>query len=127
MSSIKDLQEQLITEADFDAYKKESLDSNTIIVFKYYKFHKQLSIELHAASVTGQGKIKNPLHFINPLNAALKATKPDEIKFFAAVSRFQNNPTAAKSAADIEALKAVLNNPSGFRVFYHNPDFSTLR
>src|SRR5215204_3793752 len=106
MILIKELQEQLLTSNENHRFSQNQLLTKepSIIVIKNYKFHKQLSLELYSASTTQTNKLKNPLIPINPLDAALKTQQPDELKFFSAVSRFQNNPTASKSPLDIEAL-----------------------
>ncbi|MCU7551328.1 SNF2 family helicase [Chitinophagaceae bacterium LB-8] len=126
MASIKELQEQLLTSDEKKFFIKEPFPGKgtVIIVLKNYRFHKQLTIELYEAPTTQSGKIKNPLTPINPSDVALKVQQSEEIRYFSAISRFQNNPTASKSPLDIDALKSVVKNPMGFRVFYHNPEFS---
>lgn len=126
MASIKELQELLLTETDDRSLIKDPLTGNgiVIVVLKNYRFHKTLSIELYEALTTQAGKIKNPLTLLNPLDAALKVQDPEVIKYFSAISRFQNNPTAVKSPLDIEALKTIFKNPLLLRMFYHNPEFS---
>lgn len=125
MGNIKDLQEQLLPDERKVAVLAPSLDSEDhIVVLKNYRFHKQLTLELYQAATTQSGKLKNPLKLVNPYDAALKAKQLEELKFLTALSRFQNNPTAAKSPADIEALKTVMTNPLGLRFFYHEPEFS---
>src|SRR5215204_2191173 len=126
MTLIKELQEQLLTSNEkhhFSPNQPLTRESG-IIVLKNYKFHKQLSLELYTASTTQANKLKNPLIRINPLDSALKTQRPDELKFFSAVSRFQNNPTASKLLLDTEALKVVMSNPLNLRCFYHNATFS---
>jgi len=125
MGNLKDLQEQLLTDERKAPISELSVDSDDhIVVLKNYRFHKQLTLELYQASTTQTGKLKNPLKLVNPFDAALKARTLDELKFLTALSRFQNNPTAAKSAADIEALKTVLSNPLSLRFYYHDTEFS---
>jgi hypothetical protein len=99
-------------------------NTQLFIVLKQYKFHKQLCIELYQAETTQAGKIKNPLTLINPLDLILKTENISAVKFFSAITHFQNNPTAARSATDIEALKTIINNPLQLPFFYHNPEFS---
>jgi SNF2 family DNA or RNA helicase len=102
----------------------DSENTQLFIVLKQYKFHKQLCIELYQAETTQAGKIKNPLSLINPLEILLKTDNIDEVKFFSAITRFQNNPTAARSATDIDALKTIIKNPLQLSFYYHNPEFS---
>jgi hypothetical protein len=126
MAIIKDLQEQLLTGSELKpfAWNEFSTSGTLIIVLKNYRFHKQLSIELYEASFSQAGKVKNPLTPVNPLDAVLKVKEPGLIRYFSAISRFQNNPTAARSPLDIEALRTVIKNPLGLRMFYHDPGFS---
>lgn len=126
MVSIKDLQEQLLANGQHAVFtgRKDLVDAVWIVVLKEYKYHRQLCIELYQAGLTKGGKIKNPLSYINPLDAALKTVDPEELRFFSAISRFQNNPTAAKSSMDIETLKVIIKNPLQLKFFYHNPEFS---
>lgn len=125
MSHIKDLQEQLLTDEAKFTIPGLSLDSDTtVVVLKNYKFHKKLTLELYQAATTQSGKLKNPLTFINPFDAALQAKEHHELQFLTSLCRFQNNPTAAKSPADIEALKTIFKNPLALRFFYHDPEFS---
>lgn len=126
MSSIKELQEQLLSFDENRTFIRDPFPGNgvVILVLKNYRFHKQLTLELYQAPTTQAGKIKNPLTPVNPLDAALQMQDPEEIKYFTAISRFQNNPTATKSPLDIEALKTAVKNQPGYRMFYHNPEFS---
>jgi hypothetical protein len=102
----------------------DSGNAKFFIVLKQYKFHKQLCIELYLAETTQAGKIKNPLTLINPLDQALKTNNVTEVKFFSAIARFQNNPTAARTAGDLDALKTIIKNPLQLDFYYHNPEFS---
>ena len=99
-------------------------DGELIVVLRQYRFYKNLCIELYEASRTQAGKIKNPLTIINPLDLVLRTDDPDELRFFSAIGRFQNNPTAGKGHSDIDALRAIIKNPKQLRFFYHNTDFS---
>ena len=125
MGNIKDLQEQLLTDDRKAPISGLSLDPDDhIVVLKNYRFHKQLTLELYQAGTTQTGKLKNPLKLVNPFDVALKAKQLDELKFLTALSRFQNNPTAAKSAAFIDALKTFIATPLGLLFFYHEPEYS---
>jgi SNF2 family DNA or RNA helicase len=126
INSITEVQEQLLLNKvhTLPISKKTLGDGALIVVFRQYRFHKQLSIELYQASFTQAGKVKNPLVMVSPLDQIWKLEDPKELKFFSAISRFQNNPTMMRSAADLEALKAVFENPLSLRRFYHNPAFS---
>ncbi|HYH13800.1 MAG TPA: SNF2-related protein [Flavisolibacter sp.] len=124
--SIREIQELLLLNQPYAIPNDHHILLNRalIVVLRQYRFHRQLSIELYQAAFTKEGKLKNPLVPVSPLDQIWKLTQPKEIKFFSAVSRFQNNPTKARSAADIEALKAVFDNPLALPFYYHNPAFS---
>ena len=126
VNSIKEIQELLLLNKQhaLPALGNGLANGALIIVFRQYRFHKQLSIELYQAAFTQAGKVKNPLQLVAPLDQIWKLDDPIEVKFFSAISRFQNNPTMVRSAADLEALRAVLDNPFSLRCFYHNPEFS---
>lgn len=126
VESVGTLQEQLLSNQEKSIPNNLGSGENNelIVVLRQYRFYKQLCIELYEASITKDGKIKNPLILTNPLDFVWKKDEPTEIKFFSGLTRFQNNPTAIKSASDVEALKAILKNPLRLRFFYHNTEFS---
>jgi superfamily II DNA or RNA helicase len=124
MLPIKDLQEQLLHHETPRLPAVVADASERLIVLRHYRFHKKLSIELYSASRTKEGKLKNPLTAIDPLEAVLQAADPDELKFYAAVSRFQNNPTLPSGPADLEALQAIWHNPLRCSICWHDPEFS---
>ncbi|RYZ21479.1 MAG: ATP-dependent helicase [Chitinophagaceae bacterium] len=123
MLPIKDLQDLLLHD-ETPRLPAATASGERIIVLRHYRFHKKLSIELYEAPLTKEGKLKNPLTPIDPLEAVLQATDPDELRFYAAVSRFQNNPTAIAGPADLEALHVVWHNPLGWSFWWHDPEFS---
>jgi superfamily II DNA or RNA helicase len=126
IESISLLQEQLLLneERSVPIARNKTENTELILVLKQYRFYKQLCIELYHASVTKEGKLKNPLTIANPLNFVWKSEQPSELKFYSGITRFQNNPTAVRSASDLDALKAVVANPLNLRFFYHNTEFS---
>ncbi|RYZ49761.1 MAG: hypothetical protein EOO14_20250, partial [Chitinophagaceae bacterium] len=123
MQAISEL-ENLLLPKEEPPFFSENGNGIRIVVLKYFRFHKSLCIELYDAATTQAGKIKNPLSAVSASDAALFSTKPDALLFYTAISRFQNNPTAAKSGADIRALKTIIKNPLGLRFFCHNAEFS---
>ncbi|WP_018616560.1 DEAD/DEAH box helicase [Segetibacter koreensis] len=104
--------------------KNAAQNEKLVVVLKQHRFYKQLCIELYKATATLAGKIKNPLTPVNPLDVVWKTNDPRELQFFSAIARFQNNATANKSAADIDALRALIKNPLNLSFLYHNPEFS---
>jgi hypothetical protein len=117
------LPEQILQQEKFIELTKD-LHEKLIVVLKQHRFYKQLCIELYSAQITKSGKLKNPLTLVNPLDIVWRTNEPGELKFFSGIARFQNNATANKSAADIDALKAVIKNPLTLSFFYHNAEVS---
>ncbi len=93
-----------------------------ILVLAEHKYYKHLNVELLEAAVAQTGKIKNPLKQLNPLDFVWQTDKPEELKFFTGLSRFQNNYNAEVSDTDLEALKALVQNPLGLPVYLQKPE-----
>ena len=62
-----------------------------IVVLAEHKYYKHLYLELYVAPTTRVGKLKNPLQVINPSDLIWITDKPDELKFYTAISKFQRN------------------------------------
>ncbi len=123
LDALKNFHKQILQQEKFTLLK-DAPSGKLVVVLKQHRFYKQLCIELYTAATTKAGKLKNPLTLVNPLDIVWKTNEPDKLKFFLGVARFQNNATATKSAADIDALKAVIKNPLALSFFYHNPELS---
>ncbi|MDN5284525.1 MAG: helicase [Mucilaginibacter sp.] len=95
-------------------------DRERCIVIKQHKYYKHLVIELYHAPRTKDGRVKNPLTLVIPLELAWESNDPLELKFFAAVSRFQQTINAEVSASVITSLKAVVKNPLGLDIYIHD-------
>lgn len=99
-------------------------EQSLCVVIRRHKYYKHLTIELYNAAFSLDGKIKNPLNLVDPLDLIWDAQDPEELKFFSAISRFQNPAEMPKTNKSIEALKSIINNPSGFKFYYHQSDVS---
>ncbi|HEV7329640.1 MAG TPA: SNF2-related protein [Flavisolibacter sp.] len=123
MQAISELENYLLPKEE-QPFFAENGNGIRIVVLKQFRFHKSLCIELYDAATTQAGKIKNPLTQVSASDAALFTTNPEALLFYTCINRFQITPTAAKTAADIRALKAIIKNPLQLRFFCHNPEFS---
>lgn len=94
------------------------------VVFKQHKYHKHLLIELYSAPVSKEGKIKNPMTPVPPLELAWSSDDPECLKFYTAVHKFQTHPAAKRSQSDLTALKAITRNPLHYRFYCHTPEVS---
>jgi hypothetical protein len=102
----------------------DDADQFTCIVLKQHKYYNYLYIELYSAQKTKEGKIKNPLTQVNPLDYIWDTEDHQQLKFYTAVNKFQNHLNSKTSATDISALRAIVKNPFGFDFYYHNSDAS---
>lgn len=91
----------------------------TIVVLKQHKYHKHLLVELYHAGVSKEGKIKNPLTSIAPLDLAWTIDDPEHLKFYTAVHKFQHHPAGKRTPSDLKALKAIIRNPGRYRFYTH--------
>ncbi|HEX3006125.1 MAG TPA: SNF2-related protein, partial [Bacteroidales bacterium] len=95
-----------------------------ILVFRRHKYYKCMLAELFSAPRTREGRIKNPLTNVLPASFIWEYDDPQQLKFFSAVTRFQNPQEEKLSETDINALKAIIRNPLSYEFYYHNDDVS---
>lgn len=99
-------------------------DAMLCVVLRQHKYYKHLNIELYEAHLTKDGKIKNPLTPIQPLDRIWATGDPAQIRFFTAISRFQQAAAGKRSVADLESLRAIIANPLRLPCYYHNSEVS---
>jgi SNF2 family DNA or RNA helicase len=75
---------------------------------------------LFEAESTKEGKIKNPLKSVNPLDFIWQVKNVDEIKFYTSLLKFQQHFDENDTLNYLEALKIIVKNPLQFSVFYHD-------
>ncbi|WP_276090195.1 DEAD/DEAH box helicase [Pedobacter sp. JY14-1] len=94
--------------------------ARTVLIISQHRFYRNLVLELATVELTRSGKPKNPVRILDPLDKVWKTGDQAEIKFYTGVSRFRNNYSEERSASDLEALKAVANNPLKLDVYLHD-------
>ncbi|TKC05949.1 DEAD/DEAH box helicase [Pedobacter frigoris] len=94
--------------------------AKTALILSQHRFYRHLVIELAEAEVAQNGKLKNPLKFIDPLDMVWKTDKQEELKFYTGVSRFKNNYSESRAESDLDALKAIVRNPLNLEVYLHD-------
>ncbi|WP_370577365.1 DEAD/DEAH box helicase [Mucilaginibacter sp. SP1R1] len=100
-------------------------DEQTVcVLLKEHKYYKYLFIELFKAPTTKDGKIKNPLTPIPPLEPMWETDDAQQLKFFTGINKFQNHLNANKTEADLIALRAILKNPLDYKFYYHDTKVS---
>lgn len=99
--------------------------SKTVLIISQHRFYRHLVVELAEAEVAKNGKLKNPFRFVDPLDKVWKTNAEAELKFYTGVSRFKNNYTGGRAESDLEALKAIVNNPLKLGVYLHDDKISS--
>jgi len=122
--SLKDIKDVMLPPQEPVIAHRADEALQRFIVIKQHKYYKHLMLELCEAGVTKDGKVKNPVTAINPLEQIWGTNDPLELKFYTAISRFQNNVDGKIGDANIESLKAVIKNPLGFSCYIHNSETS---
>ena len=95
-----------------------------LLVFKQHKYYRHLEVELYEAPLTQSGKPKNPIISVDATDKIWKMDSPETAKFFSAIGLFQKRSSGDVTGPTIEALKAILKNPSAVTFFKHIPEVS---
>ncbi|SMC39127.1 DEAD/DEAH box helicase [Chryseobacterium sp. YR221] len=95
-----------------------------IVVIGTHRYYNHLIFNLMEVEFTQTGKIKNPVSPVDAMQLIWKAEKPLEIKFYTAISSFQNNYNQDYNPAELEALKLIVQNPLDLEVYYHDREIA---
>lgn len=98
--------------------------SKAFVVLKEHKYYKYLFIEIYEGQISKEGKVKNPLTQLPPLDFIWGSEDAAELKFYTGINKFQNHLNAKKTEADIIALRAIVKNPVGYDFYNHLPAIS---
>ncbi|MCE7065983.1 DEAD/DEAH box helicase [Dyadobacter sp. CY326] len=106
---------------DIPVEEKQAENTKRFVVIGQHKYYEHFYFEIYEAPVTRDGKLKNPLTLLNPLDAIWKTQDPDIVKFYTAIAAFQNNFRKKQAETDLAGLKSIVKNPVSLSFFYHNP------
>ncbi|EFK35015.1 ATP-dependent helicase HepA [Chryseobacterium gleum] len=95
-----------------------------ILVIGKHRYYNHLTFSLMEAETTQSGKIKNPVSPIDAMELIWKAEQPADIKFYTAITSFQNNYNEDYNPAELEALKLIVQNPLELEVYYHDREIA---
>ncbi|MBG8555602.1 DEAD/DEAH box helicase [Hymenobacter guriensis] len=98
--------------------------SRKLLVLTRHKYYGHLTLQLAEAALTAAGKVKNPVLLLQPLEGIWLLQDAEEIKFYTAVAHFQRNFEDTRSAASLNALRAVVQNPADVAFYTHTPSVS---
>lgn len=118
----RDLLPQLPSQ--LDALATLETDKKQILVIGKHRYYNHLIFSLMEAEITQTGKIKNPVTAVDAMQLIWKAEKPLDIKFYTAISSFQNNYNEDYNTSELEALKLIVKNPLELDVYYHDREIS---
>ncbi|MDP9079577.1 MAG: DEAD/DEAH box helicase [Bacteroidota bacterium] len=107
-----------------DVEPTDSEESSICVVLKQHKYYKYLFVELYKAKTSVDGKIKNPLTAIPPLDFIWDTEDPQQLKFFIGIHKFQNHINKTATEADITALRAIIKNPVDYDFYAHDSEVS---
>ncbi len=93
---------------------------NRIVVIGQHKYYDHFQLSIYDSATTREGKVKNPLHALNPLDLLWKTDDADSVRFLSAIAKFNNYHREKNNETDIEALRAVVSNPAQYPFYYHN-------
>jgi len=108
------------TAPDLGTADAAKTDQQFLLVIKQHKYYHHLMIDLYQASLTKEGKVKQPLNVLNPLEQVWTLEGQQQVKFFTAIHKFQHPVEAKPSNQDLEALKAILANPFDYPFYFHD-------
>ncbi len=122
----KALKELLLPKQEmaFPRHADDDLHTRKVIVLKHHRYYSHFQVELLECGITASGRIKNPMKQLNAMDFVWATENAEELKFYTAITRFQNNYETEKSPSDIEGLKALVKNPLQLPVFYHDAKIS---
>lgn len=109
---------------DWKKNNTEGGERNKIILLKEHRYYTHFQVDLAECILSSNGKIKNPIKQLNAMDFLWTNEHIDQLKFYTAITRFQNNYEPDKADAEIEGLKALVKNPLALPVFYHDPKVS---
>lgn len=95
-----------------------------IMVIGKHRYYNHMTFSLMEAEITQSGKIKNPVTPVDAMQLIWKAEKPADIKFYTAITSFQNNYNEDYNPSELEALKLIVKNPLELEVYYHDREIA---
>ncbi|MCL8537895.1 DEAD/DEAH box helicase [Chryseobacterium gallinarum] len=103
---------------------KPETGKKQILVISQHRYYNHLIFSLMEAEITQTGKIKNPVSPVDAMQLIWNAEKPLEIKFYTAITAFQNNYNEDYNPAELQALQLIIRNPLGLEVYYHDREIA---
>lgn len=93
-----------------------------IVVVGKHKYYDLFNAQLLESPLGATGELKGPFRPINPMDLVWMTQRSDELKFYAAIARFQS--VYEKSLTDTEGLRALISNPFRYDFYVHDSGVS---
>ena len=121
------LKDLLLPKPELNFLKHAAAEEGTkkILVLKQHRYYSHFQADFLECATTATGKIRNPLKQLNAMDYIWATESPEELKFYTAISKFQQNYETTQADADINGLKALVKNPLELDVFYHDLKISS--
>lgn len=94
------------------------------VLLRQHKYYGHLIVDLFKAKSTQKGKLKDPFKFLAPLDMLWGTDDPQAIKFFTSIHKFQGHRSGPITETDLQALRALVNDPLNYPFYYHDPTIS---
>lgn len=111
------LKTELLPKNAFRTLESEEFEHPISMVISKNKFSDGFSLDLIQHGISLEGKIKNPIQVLDPLDLGLQTNQLAELKYYAAISRFQKSYNDNRSLEALIALKTIEANPLGLGVY----------
>lgn len=109
-----------------EMFSQIATDKQIILVLKRNKYYRHLMVDLYRTGITKRGKVKAPLESLDPLEQVWTMEGAAQVKFFAALQRFQRTITDQQTSleTDLEVLRVLVSNPLQYPCYYHESTLS---
>ncbi|MFD3001938.1 DEAD/DEAH box helicase [Pontibacter toksunensis] len=96
------------------------LPANTmrIIVIGKHRYYNLFTAQLAECRFSSTGELRSPLTILQTLDLVWQTQQPEELKFYAAVSKLQTFYEA--SGTDLQVLQALVRNPFRYAYYLHD-------
>jgi SNF2 family DNA or RNA helicase len=96
----------------------ETGEEQLLVVLRPHKYYGYLCVELYRAPMARNGKPRNPLTAVSPLDQLWTTEEPASIKFFSGIQIFQQKKENTEAnESELSALRAIIRNPDHYPFF----------
>ncbi|ARS35423.1 DEAD/DEAH box helicase [Pontibacter actiniarum] len=99
-----------------------SPEKETIIVIGKHRYYNLFTAQLVTCPRSSTGELKSPFTVLNTLDLVWSTQQPEELKFYAAISKLQGFYEA--SGTDTAVLKALIRNPFQYPFYLHDSNIT---